>query len=77
MPYLANGLIDWGKLDDDLEPQKLQDDIDFEVEVALVGSVVSNPRVAERLRDYLPAKLNFHPYFHTPASSQDCYLVGH
>ena len=49
------------------------------MEVAPLVSVFGNPQVVQGIRDYsrLPAKLNFHPYFHTPASSEDCYLVGH
>ena len=50
----------------------------MEASVAPLASIFDNPQAAQAdIRDYFAAKRNVHPYFHTPASSEDCYLVGH
>ena len=61
MPYLDSGLIDWGKLEDDLPTADSGEE--FFLEVVSLGFTKPQPS-------------NLHPYYHSPGD-KDCVMVGH
>ena len=61
VPYTSDGLIDWGRLEDEL-PTPVSDD-EFECEIA-------------ELDFSKPLSSNLHPYYHGHPNS-DCQITGH